>query len=103
MAGASGYLLKRIGSERLLQAVATISRWEPLLDPGITETVQGRIKAVCEGASSRDIDSLTYREKGNGGGGPALGPGETLQIEARTLSGVFIFSGLLPFRSLVAF
>lgn len=62
MAGASGYLLKQIGSENLYQSLLAVGRGESLMDPTITKTVMDRVTAICEGAPGRNIDSLTERD-----------------------------------------
>ena len=67
LAGASGYVLKDIGSENLLQAIARVHRGESLLDPAVTRSVlgqlrtwlkEGRDKAGSTGAG----ETLTERE-----------------------------------------
>lgn len=63
MAGASGYLLKRLEAEQLYTAVTAVGRGETLLDPTLSESVVTRVKDICEGEPSRGVDSLTEREK----------------------------------------
>lgn len=63
MAGASGYLLKRLEAEQLYSAVMAIGRGETLLDPTLSASVVKRVKEICDGEPSRGVDSLTEREK----------------------------------------
>lgn len=87
LAGASGYVLKQVGAEELLRAVAAVSRGEALLDPQVTQRVLQRLRQseglmdasafrdlsrrelevllpVSEGKSNREIaDCLTVSEK----------------------------------------
>jgi two-component system response regulator DevR len=63
MAGASGYLLKKLEAEKLYAAVTAVGRGETLLDPTLSETVVKRVKEICDGEPSRGVDSLTEREK----------------------------------------
>ena len=63
MAGASGYLLKRLEAEQLYAAVIAISQGETLLDPTLSAAVVKRVKEICDGEPSRGVDSLTGREK----------------------------------------
>ena len=44
LAGASGYVLKDIGSENLLQAIARVHRGESMLDPVVTRSVLGHLR-----------------------------------------------------------
>ena len=44
MAGASGYVLKRINSEDLVDAIRRVGRGESLLDPNLTERLFARIR-----------------------------------------------------------
>ncbi|MHB8792623.1 MAG: response regulator transcription factor [Thermoleophilia bacterium] len=63
MAGASGYLLKRLEAEQLYSAVMAIGRGETLLDPTLSASVVKRVKEICDGEPSRGVDSLSEREK----------------------------------------
>jgi len=63
MAGASGYLLKMIGAEKLYSAILSVARGENLLDSEISKKIVDRVMEIGGGAPSRGIDSLTRREK----------------------------------------
>ncbi|MFA5802314.1 MAG: response regulator transcription factor [Thermoleophilia bacterium] len=63
MAGASGYLLKRLESEQLYTSIIAISQGQTLLDPTLSEAVVKRVKEICDGEPSRGVDSMTEREK----------------------------------------
>jgi len=63
MAGASGYLLKRLEAEQLYAAVIAIGQGQTLLDPTLSAAVVQRVKEICDGEPSRGVDSLTEREK----------------------------------------
>lgn len=61
--GASGFLLKDVRAEDLLEAVAAVARGEGRLDPAVTAAVVGHFRG--HGARPRAIpglDSLTARE-----------------------------------------
>jgi len=63
LAGASGYLLKRLEAEQLYRAVIDVGQGKSLLDPTINQAVIKRIQEICNGGPGRGIDSLTEREK----------------------------------------
>ncbi len=46
MAGASGYVLKQVGSTELVDAIRTVARGESLLDPSVTGKVLERMRAM---------------------------------------------------------
>jgi two-component system response regulator DevR len=50
-AGASGYVLKRIGSDDLLRTIETVGRGESALDPAMTEAV---FREVRQAEKSKD-------------------------------------------------
>ena len=47
MAGASGYMLKQMENDKLLEAIERVARGESLLDPGVTAKVLSRMKAIA--------------------------------------------------------
>jgi DNA-binding NarL/FixJ family response regulator len=61
MAGASGYLLKQIKGESLVDAVRRVATGESLLDPALTRQVLDRIRAEPE--QDERIAQLTERER----------------------------------------
>lgn len=63
MAGASGYLLKRIDAANLCRTVLAAGMGESIIDPALSERVVSRIKEISAGAPSRGFDLLTGREK----------------------------------------
>jgi two-component system, NarL family, response regulator DevR len=61
MAGASGYLLKEIRGNSLVDAIRQVAAGKSLLDPGVTERLLTRLR---EGAPKDDrLASLTDRER----------------------------------------
>lgn len=59
MAGASGYVLKRIKGNDLIDALHKVHRGESLLDPAVTERVLSRLR----GQSTYGFDTLTAQEQ----------------------------------------
>ena len=59
MAGASGYLLKGVGSAALMDAVRAVAAGRSLLDPGVTAKVLERVR----GATRNKQPALTEREQ----------------------------------------
>jgi DNA-binding NarL/FixJ family response regulator len=64
MAGASGYLLKKIEADQLFHAITAASKGESMLDPNLSRAVVERVNEICEGGPTRGIDNLSTREKG---------------------------------------
>ena len=68
-AGASAYVLKQVGNEELLRAIAAVSRGEALLDPSVTRFVlqelrsSTRAKAFAE-LTERELQILTQLADG---------------------------------------
>ena len=62
MAGASGYVLKQIGSTELVRALETVARGEKLLDPAITQKVFDRVRQTTRDAYGQSFGQLTERE-----------------------------------------
>ena len=62
-AGASGYVLKQIGSDDLVKAIEAVARGEALLDPAVTQRVFQEVRrAVKEEAASAFVH-LSQQEK----------------------------------------
>lgn len=69
LAGASGYVLKDIGSENLLQAIVRVHRGESLLDPVVTRSVLGQLRTWLGEEHGKTgpagaAEALTEREDG---------------------------------------
>ena len=62
MAGASGYILKEIGTKSLIDAVEAVSDGHSLLDPVITGKVIEKMRTMSQIASNDD-ELLTRQEK----------------------------------------
>lgn len=61
-AGASGYVLKRIGSDELLHAVERVSMGEGMLDPSMTATVFERVREANKAEDASAFADLTQQE-----------------------------------------
>jgi two-component system, NarL family, response regulator DevR len=61
-AGASGYVLKRIGDNDLVQAIERVSRGENILDPAMTATVFTEMRKVDESQRTAAFSELTPQE-----------------------------------------
>jgi len=61
-AGASGYVLKQIGSNELIRALETIGRGDSLLDPAVTKRVFDRVREAARKAEDEAFANLTDRE-----------------------------------------
>ena len=61
-AGASGYVLKRIGDNDLVQAVDRISRGENILDPALTATVFSEMRKADQTQRAAAFSELTPQE-----------------------------------------
>jgi two-component system, NarL family, response regulator DevR len=61
-AGASGYVLKRIGSDELVRALETVGRGESLLDPAVTQKVFQRMRESARQAEDATFATLTDQE-----------------------------------------
>lgn len=53
LAGASGYLLKEIGSKALIDAIDTVYSGESILDPKVTKAVLNRMSLLAAGTVAR--------------------------------------------------
>lgn len=61
-AGASGYVLKRIGDNELVQAVERVSRGEGMLDPSMTSTVFAEMRKASQAQHAAAFSQLTPQE-----------------------------------------
>lgn len=61
-AGASGYVLKRIGDNELIHAIERVSRGEGLLDPALTNTLFNEMRKVNEVQHAAAFANLTTQE-----------------------------------------
>lgn len=61
-AGASGYVLKRIGDNELVHAVERVSRGEGMLDPAMTATVFAEMRKATEAQHAAAFADLTPQE-----------------------------------------
>lgn len=61
-AGASGYVLKRIGDNDLVNAIDRVSRGESLLDPAMTATVFAEMRKMNEAQHIAAFADLTPQE-----------------------------------------
>jgi len=62
-AGASGYVLKRIGSDELVTAVRTVAEGRSMLDPAVTATVLERLRSAAHAEESGAFTELTEQER----------------------------------------
>jgi DNA-binding NarL/FixJ family response regulator len=61
-AGASGYLLKDVADDDLIQAVHTVRGGGAVLDPAVTEVVIGRVRLSSPPEAETEDERLTARE-----------------------------------------
>lgn len=61
-AGASGYILKRIGDNELVQAVERVSRGEGILDPAMTSAVFAEMRKANQAQQAAAFSDLTGQE-----------------------------------------
>jgi DNA-binding NarL/FixJ family response regulator len=62
-AGASGYVLKRVGSGELVNAVRTVAEGGSLLDPAVTRTVLDRLRNASRLEEAGAFAELTEQER----------------------------------------
>ena len=62
-AGASGYVLKRVGSGELVNAVRTVAAGGSLLDPSVTRTVLDRLRNASRLEEAGAFSELTEQER----------------------------------------
>jgi len=67
LAGAKGYILKKVDTEILVRDLERVTRGESLLDPAVTQQVFEKIKSLTKSTSYDDVmkklDQLTDQEK----------------------------------------
>jgi two-component system, NarL family, response regulator DevR len=61
-AGASGYVLKRIGDNELVQAVERVSHGESMLDPSVTASVFTEMRKMNQAQQNAAFSALTPQE-----------------------------------------
>jgi DNA-binding NarL/FixJ family response regulator len=61
-AGASGYVLKQIGSDDLINAIEAIGRGEALLDPAVTQRVFQEVRKAAREEEASAFSELTQQE-----------------------------------------
>lgn len=61
-AGASGYVLKQIGSDELVTAIERVARGEALIDPSMTPTLLRHLRAARRSAMASAFKDLTEQE-----------------------------------------
>ncbi len=62
-AGASGYVLKRIGSDELVNAIRTVADGRSMLDPAVTAAVLERLRHAAHAHESGVFAELTEQER----------------------------------------
>jgi len=62
-AGASGYVLKQIGSEDLVRALESVSSGEGLLDPAVTQRVFQEVRRAVREEEASAFANLSQQEK----------------------------------------
>jgi DNA-binding NarL/FixJ family response regulator len=62
-AGASGYVLKRVGSSELVDAVRTVAAGGSLLDPSVTKSVLDRLRNTSRLEEAGAFADLTEQER----------------------------------------
>lgn len=63
VAGASGYLLKEVRGQALVEAIETVARGASLLDPAVTDKVLERIRKMGMGAADELLAQLSEKEQ----------------------------------------
>ena len=61
-AGASGYVLKQIGSDDLIRALEAVGKGEALLDPAVTQQVFARVRKATRKEQEEAFAGLTDQE-----------------------------------------
>jgi DNA-binding NarL/FixJ family response regulator len=62
-AGASGYILKQIGSDDLVKALESVGRGEALLDPAVTQRVFQEVRRAVKEEEASAFANLSQQEK----------------------------------------
>jgi two-component system response regulator DevR len=62
-AGASGYILKQIGSEDLIKALESVGRGDALLDPAVTQRVFQEVRRAVKEEEASAFSHLSQQEK----------------------------------------
>lgn len=62
-AGASGYILKQIGSDDLIKALESVGRGEALLDPAVTQRVFQEVRRAVKDEEASAFAHLSQQEK----------------------------------------
>jgi DNA-binding NarL/FixJ family response regulator len=62
-AGASGYIMKQLGSNDLVKALEAVSRGEALLDPALTQRVFHEVRRVVKEEEASAFQHLSQQEK----------------------------------------
>jgi len=62
-AGASGYVLKQVGSNELIDAIEAVGRGEALLDPAVTQRVFKEVRKAAREEEASAFTDLTDQEK----------------------------------------
>ena len=62
-AGASGYILKQIGSEDLMRALEAVGRGEALLDPAVTQRVFQEVRRAVKEEEASAFANLSQQER----------------------------------------
>ncbi len=62
-AGASGYVLKQIGSEDLVKAIESVGKGEALLDPAVTQRVFQEVRRAVKEEEASAFSSLSQQER----------------------------------------
>jgi DNA-binding NarL/FixJ family response regulator len=62
-AGASGYVLKQIGSEDLIKAIEAVGHGEAMLDPSVTQRVFQEVRRAVKEEEASAFSHLSQQEK----------------------------------------
>jgi len=62
-AGASGYVLKQISGDALVNAIDAVSRGEALLDPAVTQRVFQEVRRAVKDEEASAFANLSQQEK----------------------------------------